>query len=275
MKKESSRVVLVTGASSGIGEAAVLALLARGYRVHAAARRVERMAPLREAGAQIHFLDLTDESSIHVLIENILQTEGRLDSLVNNAATAAYGSVEEVSLADARRQFEVNLFGLARLTQLVVPVMRAQRSGTIVNISSVGGRIHTPLGAWYHASKHALEGWSDSLRIETSPFGIRVVVIQPGAIDTEFGPNAIGPLLERSGSGPYRALAHRMAETTRRTFDSGKASPPALIADLIVKAIESPRPKTRYVAGHLARTIMATRKLLSDRLFDALIQKFL
>lgn len=275
MKKASSIVVLVTGASSGIGEAAVLALLSRGYRVHAAARRVERMKFLREAGAEVHFLDLTEEASVNALIEKILQTEGRLDALVNNAATAAYGSVEEVSLADARRQFEVNLFGLARLTQLTVPVMRAQGFGTIVNISSVGGRIHTPLGAWYHASKHALEGWSDSLRIETAPFGIRVVVIQPGAIDTEFGPNAIGPLLERSVNGPYQALAHRMAEATRRTFNSGKASPPSLIANLIVHAIASTRPRTRYVAGHLARLILTARKVFSDRIFDSLIRKFL
>ncbi len=270
-----SLVVLVTGASSGIGEAAVRALLAQGHCVHAGARRVAKMAPLREAGAVVHALDITDKASVNGLVAAILEKEGRLDVLVNNAGFGVYGAIEEVSIGEARGQFEVNLFGIARLTQLVLPTMRAQGGGMIINISSMGGRVYTPLGAWYHASKHALEGWSDCLRLEVAPFGIRVVIIEPGAIETEFGEVAVVPLLERSGDGPYGELARRMAAATRRTFSSGKASPPSLIADLIVKVIRSPRPKTRYVAGYLARPVMLARRFLGDRFFDLMIRRFL
>jgi NAD(P)-dependent dehydrogenase (short-subunit alcohol dehydrogenase family) len=275
MPPSLSPVVLVTGASSGIGEAAVRALLAQGYRVHAGARRVSRMESLREAGAVVHALDITDEGSIRALVSAIMEKEGRLDVLVNNAGYGVYGAVEEVSIEEARGQFEVNLFGIARLTQLILPFMRNAGGGTIINISSMGGRVYTPLGAWYHASKHALEGWSDCLRIEVAPFGIRVVIIEPGAIGTEFGEVAVVPLLERSGTGPYAVTAQKMAAATRRTFSSGKASPPSLIADLIVRVIRSPRPKTRYVAGHLARPVMLARRLLGDRLFDQMIRRFL
>ncbi len=275
MSPNSCRVVIVTGASSGIGEATVRALLAQGHRVHAGARRVAKMESLREAGAVVHALDVTDESSIRTLVSSILEKEDRLDVLVNNAGYGVYGAIEEVSIEEARGQFEVNLFGIARLTQLVLPAMRDQGGGTIINISSMGGRVYTPMGAWYHASKHALEGWSDCLRLEVAPFGIRVVIIEPGAIGTEFGELAVVPLLERSGDGPYAATAQKMAAATRRTFSSGKASPPSLIADLIVKVIRSPRPKIRYATGHLARPVMLARRLLGDRLFDLMIHRFL
>jgi NAD(P)-dependent dehydrogenase (short-subunit alcohol dehydrogenase family) len=275
MPASPSKVVLVTGASSGIGEATVRALLAQGYRVHAGARRVGKMDCLREAGAVVHALDVTDETSIGSLVTSIMENEGRLDVLVNNAGFGVYGSIEEVSIEEARRQFEVNLFGVARLTQLILPVMRNQGCGTIINISSMGGRVYTPLGAWYHASKHALEGWSDCLRLELAPFGVRVVIVEPGAIETEFGELAVVPLLERSGDGPYAETAQKMAAATRRTFSSGKASPPSLIAGLIVKVIHSQRPKTRYVAGHLARPVMLARQLLGDRCFDLMIRRFL
>ncbi len=275
MSPSASQVVLVTGASSGIGEATVRALLAQGHRVHAGARRVARMDPLRAAGATVHALDLTDEDSISALVTTLLESEGRLDVLVNNAGFGVYGSVEEVSLEEAREQFEVNLFGLARLTQLVLPTMRKQDGGTIINISGADGRIYVPLGAWYHASKHALEGWSDCLRVEVAPFGIRVVLIEPGAIQTEFGEMVIAPLLGRSGAGPYSRIAQKMTAATRHTFASGWASPPSLIADRIGKIIRSPRPKTRYMAGHLARTMIFARRLLGDRLFDQMIRRFL
>jgi NAD(P)-dependent dehydrogenase (short-subunit alcohol dehydrogenase family) len=253
----------------------VRALLAQGYRVHAGARRVAKMESLREAGAVVHALDVTDETSISAVVSSILENDGRLDVLVNNAGFGVYGSIEEVSIEEARRQFEVNLFGIARLTQLVLPSMRDRGSGTIINISSMGGRVYTPLGGWYHASKHALEGWSDCLRLELAPFGIRVVIIEPGAIGTEFGELAVVPLLERSGKGPYAETAQKMAAATRRTFSSGKASPPSLIADLIVKVIRSRRPRTRYVSGYLARPVMLARRFLGDRFFDLMIRRFL
>ncbi|NLT69779.1 MAG: SDR family NAD(P)-dependent oxidoreductase [Verrucomicrobiaceae bacterium] len=275
MPAPPSRIVLVTGASSGIGEATVRALLARGHRVHAGARRVARMEPLQEAGATVHALDVTDEDSMSAFVAAVLEQEGRIDALVNNAGFAVYGAVEEVSLEEARGQFEVNLFGVARLTQLVLPVMRRQGGGTIINISGAEGRAYTPLGAWYHASKHALEGWSDCLRHEAAEFGVRIVLIEPGAIQTEFGEVAMAALLQRSETGPYSVTARKMAAATRRTFAGGRASPPSLIADLIGDILLSSRPKTRYVIGHLARPMLFARRFLGDRLFDQMIRRFL
>lgn len=275
MRPPPSQIVLVTGASSGIGEATVRTLLAQGHRVHAGARRAARMDALREAGAIVHALDVADEDSMSAFVTAVLEREGRIDALVNNAGFAVYGAVEEVSLEEARGQFEVNLFGIARLTQLVLPAMREQGGGTIINVSGVEGRAYMPLGAWYHASKHALEGWSDCLRLEVASFGIRVVIIEPGAIQTEFGEVAMAALLERSGAGLYSLTAQKMAAATRRTFNDGKASPPSLVADLIGQIIRSPRPKTRYVVGHLARSVIFARRFFGDRLFDRLISRFL
>lgn len=270
-----SRSVLVTGASSGIGAATARAFHERGWTVHAAARRTDHMTGLAALGMKVHHLDLTDETSLTTLASTITEGHGHLDVLVNNAGIGVYGSVEEVPLSEARRQFEVNLFGLARLTQLFLPAMREAGAGTIVNVSSIGGRVYTPMGAWYHASKHALEGWSDCLRLEVAPFGIRVIVIEPGAIETEFAELAIAPLLERSKNGPYASFAGKMATATRRTYVDEKASSPELIARLIVRATESRRPRTRYLAGHLARPVLWARRLLGDRGFDWMVRKFL
>jgi NAD(P)-dependent dehydrogenase (short-subunit alcohol dehydrogenase family) len=275
MPSPTPRTILVTGASSGIGEATARAFLERGWTVHAAARRTEHMTSLAEAGAHVHFLDLTDETSIGDLVSRLGDTPGSLDAIVNNAGIGVYGSVEEVPMVEARRQFEVNLFGIARLTQLILPAMREARSGTIVNVSSIGGRVYTPMGAWYHASKHALEGWSDCLRLEVAPFGIRVVVVEPGAIETEFAEIAIAPLLERSEGGPYADFARKMAAATRRAYLDKKASSPDLIAGIIVKAVESKRPKTRYVAGYLGKQVIWARRILGDRGFDWMVRRFL
>ena len=275
MPAPTPRTVLVTGASSGIGEATARLFLERGWTVHAAARRTEHMQALASAGARIHHLDLTEEASIDALVSEIGAAAERLEVIVNNAGIGVYGSVEEVPLDEARRQFEVNLFGIARLTQRFLPEMRAAGSGTIVNVSSIGGRVYTPMGAWYHASKHALEGWSDCLRIEVAPFGIRVVVVEPGAIETEFAEIAIAPLLDRSEGGPYATLARKMAAATRRAYLDKKASSPDLIGRLIVRAVESRRPKTRYVAGYLGKPVIWARRLLGDRGFDWMVRKFL
>lgn len=268
------RTVLITGASSGIGEATARAFLERGWTVHAAARRTEQMTSLAEAGAHVHYLDLTDETSIDDLAA-VTSESIHLDAIVNNAGIGIYGAVEEVPMAEARRQFEVNLFGIARLTQRVLPAMRRAGSGSIVNVSSIGGRVYTPMGAWYHASKHALEGWSDCLRLELAPFGIRVIIVEPGAIETEFAEIAIAPLLERSEDGPYADFARKMAAATRRAYLDKKASHPDLIAKLIVKAVESGRPKTRYVAGYLAKPVIWARRILGDRGFDWMVREFL
>ena len=184
--------------------------------------------------------------------------------------------MEDIPLDEARYQFEVNLFGAARLTQLVLPHMRARRAGKIVNISSIGGKIHTPLGSWYHATKYALEGWSDCLRLELKDFGIDVIVIEPGAIRTEFGDVAFGPALRRSRSAAYSGLVDGMLDAGARTGSGGSVgSPPSVIADTIAKAIKADRPRTRYVAGQYARPLLLLRRLLSDRMFDRFVARML
>lgn len=266
------KVILVTGASSGIGKVTAFQLLNEGHTVYVAARRTEKMQDLKEKGALVVKLDITNEQDIVSLVETIQTGHGKLDVLVNNAGYAIYGSVEETRIDDARRQFEVNIFGLARLTQLILPIMRAQKSGTIINISSIGGKIYTPLGAWYHATKHALEGWSDCLRLELAPHGIDVVIIEPGLIKTEFGDVMTDPMLERSGEGPYKDLAHSVAKTSRETYEKESGgSPPEVIAQVISRAINTRKPKTRYAKGKMAGTILFLRRWLSDKMFDRVI----
>jgi len=272
MAQQKAKVALVTGASSGIGTAVALALLERGYTVYGAARRVGRMQDLLARGAHVVPLDLTDPGSTDACVELVLQREGRLDVLVNNAGYGSYGAIEEVPLEEARRQFEVNLFGLARLTQLALPAMRKQGGGHIVNVSSIGGKIFTPMGAWYHATKHALEGWSDVLRMEVAPFGIRVVIIEPGAIATEWGGIARDGLLATSGQGPYQAQARAFANMIKPDGRFAGSSP-AVVADTVVKALSARRPRTRYAVGQGARPILLARALLPDRVYDSLMRR--
>lgn len=258
-------IILVTGASSGIGKATARKLLQQGHTVYVAARRVEAMQDLKSQGAIPLRMDITQEADVAAVVERVRKEHGALDVLINNAGYAIYGSVEETLIDDARAQFEVNLFGLARLTQLLIPAMRERGRGTIVNISSMGGKVYTPLGAWYHATKHAVEGWSDALRIELKAFGINVVVIEPGIIATEFGDVMTQPMLDRSGNGPYGSLAHAIAGST------APMSQPTVVAEAIARAVKARRPKTRYVAGNLARSLMFVRKYFGDHVYDRLI----
>lgn len=265
------KVILITGASSGMGRETALKLIGEGHAVYGAARRVEKMQDLVQAGGHAIALDITDEAAVVACVEQLIAEQGKIDVLVNNAGYAVYGAVENVTLADAKRQFDVNLFGLARLTQAVLPHMRRQKSGRIINISSIGGKIYTPLGAWYHATKHALEGWSDCLRLELKPFNIDVVIVEPGAIATEFGDVMLNPMLKRAAGSPYDEMTQSVARATRRAYEKGDSSPASVIADLIVKIVKTRNPKTRYAKGKYAKPILFMRKWLSDRSFDKVI----
>ncbi|MCY7418922.1 MAG: oxidoreductase [Chloroflexi bacterium] len=269
----SSGVALVTGASSGIGEATARTLLNLGCTVYAGARQVDRMAELAALGSHTIALDVTDDAAMVAAVDRILQEQGRIDVLVNNAGYGAYGAMEDVSSAEARRQFDVNLFGLARLTQLVLPGMRARKRGRIVNIASVGGHIYGPMGSWYHATKFAVEGFSDALRLELAPFGIQVVIIEPGEIRTAWGGIAADSLRETSGSGAYAEQARTVAKVLERSLSSGTGSPPELVAETIGRAVTSRRPKTRYAVGRGARTLILARRLLPDRVFDRVMRR--
>ncbi len=267
------KVIIITGASSGIGEATALQLIKEGYTVYGAARRVEKMQNLVSAGGHAIAMDVTNHEQVHSEIRKIIETEGKVDVLVNNAGYAVYGPVEEVSYEQAKRQFDVNLFGLAEVTKAVLPKMREQRSGTIINISSVGGKIYTPLGGWYHATKHALEGWSDCLRLEVKQFGIDVVIVEPGAIKTEFDQamdHQFGKI-----TGPYGALKKTMEKVMANAYKPGNYSEPIVIANTISNAIKSNNPKTRYAAGKMARQTLMGRKWLSDKGFDKMIMRMI
>lgn len=254
-----------------MGKATAEKLLSQGYIVYVAARRLDKMRDLEELGAVAIAMDITKDADVVAAVDRIAAENGGVDVLINNAGFATYGAMEDTALADARYQFEVNLFGLARLTQLVLPYMRQQGAGTIVNISSMGGKIYTPMGAWYHATKHAVEGWSDCLRLELKPFGIDVIVIEPGIMQTEFGDVLVGPLLERSGEGAYADLATKVAEATTAMKEANGGSPASLIADVIAHSIAAKRPKTRYVAGRYAQPLIVMRKLFGDRVFDRVV----
>ncbi len=266
-----SKVALVTGASSGMGKDFAKALIEEGMTVYAAARRIDKMDDLKSLGAITVKMDITQDSDVQAVADQIKQDHGAVDVLINNAGFGMYGAMEDTTIDDARYQFEVNLFGLARLTQLLLPAMREKKSGTIINISSMGGKMYTPLGSWYHATKHALEGWSDCLRLELAQFGINVVVIEPGAILTEFGDVMTGPMLERSGSTAYGDLANKMANITKESYEKGQGSPTSVITNLMLKAVRSPKPKTRYVGGQFAKPMMFIRKWFGDRIFDKVV----
>ncbi|MEW5905854.1 MAG: oxidoreductase [Elusimicrobiota bacterium] len=268
------RTVFVTGASAGIGRAAAELFLRRGYKVYAGARRSEKMAPLRDKGAEIFPLDVADESSLRAAASRILDKEGGLDILVNNAGYGAHGAIEDVPLDEARRQFEVNVFAPARLVQLFLPSMRARRSGRIINISSIAGRVSLPAAGWYHASKHALEAWSDALRIEVKPFGVKVVLIEPGPVKTEWDDTALVNLKKYSGAGPYAPMIDRMTEKFRSGYRDG-APGPEVVAAAIVKAAEASSPAPRYVVPFKASLMTAALRLLPGRVSDFVLDRLL
>ncbi len=269
----TGRVALVTGGSSGIGKVTAFRLRKAGFTVYAVARRVDRMAALEKDGIRTFRMDVTDDDSMTSGVERILGDTGRIDVLVNNAGYGSYGAVEDVSIDEARRQFEVNLFGLARLTQLVTPPMRERHRGRIINISSVGAVIYEPFGAWYHATKFAVEGFSDSLRVELKPYGIDVVIVRPAGIVTEWNKISREALVETSRGGAYEERALSAAKTLRRVDNRLLSSGPRTVAKTVTKAATASRPRTRYPAGRGARVIPLVRQVLPDRVFDFVIDR--
>ncbi|RLL65515.1 oxidoreductase [Ochrobactrum soli] len=272
MFTKGKKTALVTGASSGMGKSIAKRLINDGYQVYVSARSVDKMADLADLGAQPLRIDVSKDEEIVAGVETILAQTGGVDVLVNNAGFGLYGPVEEIPLDEARYQFEVNMFGAARLTQLLLPAMREKKAGTIVNITSMGGKIYTVLGAWYHATKHALEGWSDSLRLEVEPFGIRVVIIEPGLIETGFGDAGQQGIAERSKNGPYEKIANGVVKSMQSSYGHNRGTNPDVIAETVSKAIASSRPKTRYLVGAYAKPMIWIRKWLGDRIFDRMIK---
>jgi NAD(P)-dependent dehydrogenase (short-subunit alcohol dehydrogenase family) len=267
------KTILITGASSGIGFDAARTLARQGHRVYAAARRVGRMEPLKEDGVIPIRMDVTDEPSLQDGVRTVLQAEGRIDVLVNNAGYGYFGAIENVPLEEARRQLEVNVFGLARLCQLVLPAMRKQGSGRIVNISSVAGKTVLLFGGWYHVSKYSVEALSDALRMEVKPFGIDVSLIEPGGIKTDWGIIAADHLAESSKGTPYEKEGLQESKTMRKAYSIRLLSKPSVVTRAISRAVNSRRPRTRYRIGFGAGTLVFFHSLLPDRWWDALMRQ--
>ena len=265
------KVILITGASSGIGKEAAKTLIEQGHIVYVAARRIEQMSDLQAAGGISIQMDITKESEIQNVVDTIINKEGKIDVLWNNAGYGLLGTVEDVPIDEARKQFEVNLFGLASMTQKVLPYMRAAKSGTIINTASMAGKMYTPLSAWYVATKHAIEGFSDCLRLELKPFNINVVVLEPGIIETEFGDVAERSISKFSANGAYSAMTARVIKSAQKLYTVGNGSKPRVITKTIVKIVTAKKPKTRYRVGKFAKLMVWMRIHLGDRLFDKIV----
>lgn len=267
----NKKVILITGASSGMGKESAKELIQQGHIVYTVARRIEQMEDLKKIGGFPIQMDVTNENNIQNVIDTILQKEGKIDVLWNNAGFGLYGAVEDIPVADARQQFEVNLFGLAAVTQKVLPQMRNQNFGTIINTSSMGGKMYTPMGAWYHASKHAVEGFSDCLRLELKQFNINVVILEPGIIVTEFGDVMLQNISKFSSKGAYASLTEKLVTATKKMYDSGQGSKTSIISSTISKIVAAKKPKTRYRVGLWAKPMVWLRIYLGDKLFDKIV----
>ena len=269
---KDKKTILITGASSGIGFDAAKTLAQQGHRVYAAARRTELMEPLKAFGVQVLRMDVTEEASMKQGVEAIIQAEGCVDVLVNNAGYGFFGAIENVPIEEARKQLEVNVFGLARLTQLVLPYMRQQGRGRIINTSSIAGKMVFYLGGWYNVTKYAVEAFSDALRMEMKPYGIDVVMIEPGAIKTDWGVIAAKHLRESSAGTAYEETGTRWANSMDWFYRSNLLSSPEVITKAISRAVNSRRPKARYCRGRFSISGSLAHALMPARWWDAMMR---
>jgi NADP-dependent 3-hydroxy acid dehydrogenase YdfG len=271
-----SKAVLITGCSSGIGHAAAAMLIDGGWKVYATARRPETLADLEAKGCETLALDVTDETSMRAAVEAVSAAEGAVGVLINNAGYSQSGAVEAVPLDQAQRQFDTNVFGLLRMCQLVLPGMRAQHWGKIVNISSMGGRLTFPGGGLYHASKYAVEAISDALRFEVRGFGVDVILIEPGLIVTNFGEVASTSVQAAGAGGAYAEFNDKVATLTEAAYKGPMAklgAGPDAVAKAIARALRARRPKARYPVTASARLMIGQRRLMPDRLWDLLMRR--
>ena len=270
-----SRVALVSGCSSGIGRAIAQGMTKTGWRVFAGARSTSDLEALAEAGCTPVALDVCDELQCRAAVEQAQSENGSIDALVNNAGFGLHGAVEDISLDDARVQFETNFFSVARLCQLVLPAMRARGRGHIINMSSMGGQITFPGGAFYHASKHALEAFSDALRFETSGFGIRIVLIEPGPVRSAFGQTGISTIKSHGLEPAYDTLRDSVRAGLKSTFEgpgSELSSSPEDVAAVCLRALDTPDPAPRYVVGVMAETLIEQRHREGDAAWDEFLR---
>jgi len=273
-----SKSVLITGCSTGIGRATALRLAQAGWKVYATARTVEKLADLEKAGCRTLALDVMDEASMAAAVKQIEQEDGAVGVLINNAGYSQSGALETVDINDVRRQFETNVFGLLRLTQLVLPGMRRQGWGKVVNISSMGGKFTLPGGGAYHATKYAVEALSDALRFEVRGFGVDVILVEPGLIRTDFSQAAVGSMSTslQKAEGPYAGFNSAVAQSTQDAYVKGPLAKLGGEADdvaqVIQRSIEARRPRARYTVTASAKVLLAQRAMMSDGLWDAFLR---
>lgn len=265
------KVILITGASSGMGKEAAKKLIQEGHTVYTVARRIDQMQDLKSLGGRPLQMDITVEADIQHVVDTIIKQEGSIDVLWNNAGYGLYGAVEDVSLDDARKEMEVNVFGMAAMTQKIVPFMRKAKAGLIINTSSMGGKMYFPMGAWYHASKHAVEGLSDCLRLELKQFNVKVVILEPGFIATEFGSVLIDNFSKIPRQSAYSNMMSKIIEGTKKASQGNGSSKPSVIADTISKIVKSNHPRTRYRVGKFAKPMVWMRTYLGDKMFDRIV----
>ena len=268
--KDEQKVVLITGTAYGIGKSTAELLIDKGHIVYGGDILVEENLYLNDIGGTALEMDVTNQEHIDKAINQIISEQGRVDVLVNNAGLGVYGAIEDVSMEDIYYQYDVNLFGLARVTKAVLPYMREKESGLIINISSVLGETYGPLAGWYLSTKHALEGWSDALRVELKEFDIDVVVVQPGAINTNFS-NVTKTYIDkyRENSAYQHLYGEPITDTGNEVLSN--QSDPIVIAKVINKAMNARNPKTRYAAGAYSKIGIFLRKIMTDKMFDRFI----
>jgi NADP-dependent 3-hydroxy acid dehydrogenase YdfG len=271
----ASKAVLITGCSSGIGHATAERLAEDGWKVYATARRPETIADLEERGCATLALDVTDEQSMQAAVRAVSEAEGAVGVLVNNAGYSQSGAIESVPIDQVRRQFDTNVFGLVRMCQLVLPGMRDQRWGKIVNIGSMGGRLTFPGGGFYHATKYAVEAISDALRFEVKGFGVDVILVEPGLIVTNFGEVASASVESTGDDGPYADFNRAVAKTTAETYKGPLAKlggGPEVVAKTIAGALKAGRPKARYAVTPSAHMMINQRRFTPDRVWDLMMR---
>ncbi|MDQ3587282.1 MAG: oxidoreductase [Actinomycetota bacterium] len=270
---KTRQTVLITGCSSGIGRATAQRLAGRGHTVYATARRLDSIDDLRASGCKLLALDVTDEGSMTEAVDAVEDAEGAVDALVNNAGYSQSGAVESIPVESIRAQFETNVFGLVRMSQLVLPRMRERRAGRIVNIGSMGGKLTFPGGGVYHATKHAVEAISDAMRFELAGFGVQVVLLEPGLIKTGFAGTAVGSIAD-ARDGPYASFNHAVGAATAGAYEGPMArlgAGPGVVARVVEKAITAKRPRARYPITPSARIMLTQRALVPDSLWDRIL----
>lgn len=266
------KIILITGAGSGIGYETAVSLKAQGHKIYGGVRDQRSAEKLTQSGIIPLELDITDERQCKQAVERIIKHDKRIDVLINNAGYGLFGAVEDIKISEAKYQFDVNLFGAVRLIKMVLPSMREQKCGKIINVSSVGGRIVSYMGAWYHASKYAVEAFSDALRMEVSDFGIDVVLIEPGGAKTNWWETATKNMKSRSKGGAYEKAAEKAAAGMMKLYGNRLMSKPAVIAKAIVKAVCAKRPKTRYIVGFGGKPLLFLHFVLPAKCYDRVVK---